>query len=139
MKVAKALILTTFCAGAVSAFGLPGPASTVKNAVNKAGFASKPMVQAVDVRGNRMSSMVSVQSLPSSTSQTPLDALCRDVVDTRWSINSKGQGMFIGDGWCHGLDAVVIEDIFFSDSSNDVYIHTVCMARESRMESCYCF
>ena len=60
MKVTSFLVLATFCATAASAFGLNGAANFVaKSVAPKGGFAKKPMVQAVDIHGNRANSWVS--------------------------------------------------------------------------------
>jgi solute carrier family 35 protein E1 len=52
MKVASFLVLATFCNTAASAFGLNGAANIGKTVVPKS-FGTKPMVQAVDIEGNR--------------------------------------------------------------------------------------
>lgn len=59
MKVTSFLVIATFCATAASAFGLNGAASSIvsRTAVGPKGFNNKPMVQALDVNGNRMNSM----------------------------------------------------------------------------------
>jgi hypothetical protein len=57
MKVASAtLLLATFCCA--SAFGLHGPATAGIKNVGISAY-QKPMVQAMDVQGNRLSSSTS--------------------------------------------------------------------------------
>jgi len=58
MKVTSFLVLATFCNTAASAFGLNGAAGIAK-AVAPKSYAKKPMVQAVDIQGNRANSWVS--------------------------------------------------------------------------------
>jgi hypothetical protein len=57
MKVAATLVI--FFAATASAFGLHNGATSAVKSMAKAGFASKPMVQAVDVNGNRLNTAVS--------------------------------------------------------------------------------
>ena len=61
MKLTSVLVIATLSVSATSAFGLNGASSIVQRAAAapKAGFAKKPMVQAVDINGNRMDTMVS--------------------------------------------------------------------------------
>lgn len=59
MKVSLFLVIATFCATAASAFGLNGASSIAKAVSPKSFAAKKPMVQAVDVQGNRLNSLVS--------------------------------------------------------------------------------
>lgn len=54
MKVTSFLAIATFCAASASAFGLHGASSLAKAASRSRGLAQKPMVQAVDIQGNRM-------------------------------------------------------------------------------------
>lgn len=58
MKVATAFIVAMLsCA---SAFGLNGSARTASSIMRKVGTATnKPMVQAIDIQGNRLATMVS--------------------------------------------------------------------------------
>ena len=62
MKVASPLALITIFCSAASAFGLNGRAQSVaKSTKTLAGFAkqSSPLVQPIDVQGNRLNSVVS--------------------------------------------------------------------------------
>jgi len=69
MKVASTLVAVTFCAGAVSAFGLQAsPKSTLKQVQRNAAFvdSGKAIVQPMDINGNRMdNSFVSFSTLGS--------------------------------------------------------------------------
>ena len=62
MKVALILPLVTIFATAASAFGLNGGATSMTK-THKALISKSPMVQPVDVQGNRLSSVVSKQCL----------------------------------------------------------------------------
>ena len=59
MKLTSFLVLATFCA--TSAFGLNGASTLVNRATGPKGLANKnkPMVQAMDVTGNRLNTVVS--------------------------------------------------------------------------------
>jgi hypothetical protein len=59
MKVASTLVFVTFCASAVSAFGLNNGVKSVVNSVKKTGF---PMVKPIDIQGNRLNTVVSASS-----------------------------------------------------------------------------
>jgi hypothetical protein len=60
MKVTSSFALVTICATAASAFGLNGGAASLSRAtLGNVGIANKPMVQPVDVQGQRLSSVVS--------------------------------------------------------------------------------
>lgn len=69
MKVASTLVTVTFCLGAVSAFGLqPTPKTTIKNFRKNAFVDSgKPMVQPMDINGNRMDNSMTLKSAESSS------------------------------------------------------------------------
>jgi hypothetical protein len=56
MKVASTLVLFTFCASAVSAFGLSNGAKSVLSPTKKAGI---NMVKPIDINGNRLNTVVS--------------------------------------------------------------------------------
>jgi len=72
MRVTSFLVLATFCASAASAFGFHGAKSvTGRHATQKVGFAGKPMVQAVDVNGDRVGS--SLTTLKESASSEGLE------------------------------------------------------------------
>jgi len=60
MKVAATLVI--FFAATASAFGLHNGATSAVKSMAKAGFASKPMVQAVDVNGNRLNTATALES-----------------------------------------------------------------------------
>jgi hypothetical protein len=60
MKVAATLII--FFAATASAFGLNNGATSAVKSMTK-GFVSKPMVQAVDINGNRLTSAVCMRML----------------------------------------------------------------------------
>ena len=59
MKLTSFLVLATFCA--TSAFGLNGASTLVNRATGPKGLVNKNkhMVQAMDVNGNRLNTMVS--------------------------------------------------------------------------------
>lgn len=58
MKVATTLLIATFCAGAVSAFGLHSGAASVVKSASRHALTSKAMVQAVDIQGHRLQNSV---------------------------------------------------------------------------------
>lgn len=59
MKLTYCLVLATFCA--TSAFGLNGASTLVNRATGPKGLMNKnkPMVQAIDINGNRLNTVVS--------------------------------------------------------------------------------
>jgi len=70
MKVASTLVAVTFCAGAVSAFGLQAsPKSTLKQVQRNAAFvdSGKAIVQPMDINGNRMDNSFALKSSESSS------------------------------------------------------------------------
>ena len=63
MKVTPLALLTVFAATS-SAFGLNGAAQSVTKSSRALGFAGKaPMVQAIDIQGNRLNTVVSSRSV----------------------------------------------------------------------------
>ena len=56
MKVASTLVLVTFCATAVSAFGLNHGVRSGIQTAKKGGF---PLVKPIDLQGNRLNTVVS--------------------------------------------------------------------------------
>ena len=70
MKVTSFLVIATFCATAASAFGLNGGASIINRVAGPKSFANKPMVQAMDVNGNRMNTLVSAILLNESKTRS---------------------------------------------------------------------
>lgn len=60
MKVASTLVLVTFCATAVSAFGLNHGVRSGIQTAKKAGF---PLVKPIDLQGNRLNSVVSANNI----------------------------------------------------------------------------
>ena len=59
MKVASSLPLLTIFASAASAFGLNGGVTSMAQTTRKNVIPKAPMVQPVDIQGNRLSSVVS--------------------------------------------------------------------------------
>lgn len=63
MKVTPLALLTIFAATS-SAFGLNGAAQSLIKSTQSAGFVKKsPLVQAIDVQGNRLNTVVSNNTL----------------------------------------------------------------------------
>jgi len=71
MKLTSFLVLATFCATAASAFGLQGAKSATNRLTsNKAGFVGKPMVQPIDVNGDRVSPVALKEASTSDAMET---------------------------------------------------------------------